>query len=108
MYTRSFYKEEGGILVPENYDGVALREERGDSVAEEKAELTESTRLGESEAAFSPLLGRSSLINSLPFLKSFNFGIEELLIIGVAAFLFFTKDGDKECAIMLLILLFIS
>ena len=32
-------------------------------------------------------------------------GTEELLLLGIAAFLFFSKDGDKTCAIFLLFLL---
>lgn len=32
---------------------------------------------------------------------------EELLLLGLAAFLFLSKDGDKECALILLILVFI-
>ena len=35
-------------------------------------------------------------------------GTEEILIIATAAFLFFAKEGDKECAIMLLLLLFLG
>ena len=34
--------------------------------------------------------------------------IEELIILGIAAFLFFSKSGDKECALMLFALIFIS
>ena len=33
---------------------------------------------------------------------------EELIIIGLAAFLFFSKSGDKECALMILALIFIT
>ncbi len=35
-------------------------------------------------------------------------GTEEILILAAAAFLFFSRDGDKECALMLLLLLFIT
>ncbi len=35
-------------------------------------------------------------------------GTEEILILAAAAFLFFSHDGDKECALMLLLLLFIT
>ena len=35
-------------------------------------------------------------------------GLEELLIIGTALLLFFSKNGDKECAILLIAVLFIS
>ena len=34
-------------------------------------------------------------------------GTEEILIAGLALFLFFSKDGDRECAMLLLLLLFI-
>lgn len=34
--------------------------------------------------------------------------LEELIIIGLAAFLFFSKSGDKECALILLALIFIN
>ncbi len=36
------------------------------------------------------------------------FATEDLLILAVAAILFFSKFGDKECALMLLFLLFIK
>ena len=35
-------------------------------------------------------------------------GKEEILIIAMAAFLLFSKDGDKECAIMLILLLLVA
>ena len=38
----------------------------------------------------------------------FRIGSEEILIIAVALFLFFSKEGDRECAFMLLALLFIG
>jgi hypothetical protein len=34
-------------------------------------------------------------------------GTEEILIIGLALFLFLSREGDKECAILLILLLFI-
>ena len=37
-----------------------------------------------------------------------NIGTEEILIIATAAFLFFSKGGDRECALILLLLLFIN
>ena len=47
----------------------------------------------------------------IPFLSSLSLpkiGTEEILIIAAAAYLFFSKDGDKECAIMLILLLFVN
>ena len=35
-------------------------------------------------------------------------GTEEILILGLALFLFFSRDGDKECALFLVLLLFIK
>jgi hypothetical protein len=35
-------------------------------------------------------------------------GFEEILIIAIAAFLFFSADGDRECALILLALLLIN
>ena len=34
-------------------------------------------------------------------------GTEELLIIGLAIFLFLSRDGDKECAVLMLLLLLV-
>ena len=48
---------------------------------------------------------------SIPFLSSVKMpkiGIEEILIIGAALLMFFSKNGDKECAIILTLLLFIN
>ena len=36
-----------------------------------------------------------------------NIGMEEILIVGLALFLFFSKEGDKECAVLLALLLLI-
>lgn len=58
-------------------------------------------------------------MNKLPFGNIFkkgdfmrstfsDFGMEELLIIGIALFLLLSKDGDKECAFILLFLLFVK
>ena len=41
-------------------------------------------------------------------LDGFKIGSEEILIAAVALFLLFSKDGDLECAIMLLLLLFVN
>ena len=48
---------------------------------------------------------------NIPFLSSVKMpriGIEEILIIGAALLMFFSKNGDKECAIILALLLFIN
>ena len=44
---------------------------------------------------------------SLERLRLPKLGTEEILIIGLALFLFLSRDGDKECAILLALLLLI-
>ena len=128
MYTRS-YDENLGILIPESYSGTALREDqRSDEDTEPKNERqAEETfrydtepggdglhrqKNGEGEAKetfFSKLTSKGFLGN---IFNNDKFGLqkigsEEILIIAAAAFLMFSKNGDKECAIMLLLLLFL-
>ena len=126
MYTRS-YDEKLGIVIPESYGGTLLREDDayvGDNDhADEGAaptnqnpwenERVHNEKSAESEPAF-------SLLGALPFRNFFGdifkngkfslqkIGTEEVLIIATAAFLLFSKNGDKECAIMLLLLLFLG
>lgn len=54
--------------------------------------------------------GKTAFINGLPFMKNgkFNIETEEILIVALAAFLLLSKSGDKECAVMLLLLLFVK
>jgi len=127
MYTRSYFRDENALAVPENYDGNALR----DDVESTKAELISEKDLPESkidkdeesiEAATVPKLGNSflggifkkipipSFLSGLDIFKNgtFELGSEEILIIGIALFLLFSRGGDKECAIMLLLLLLVK
>ncbi len=126
MYTRNYPQEKSGIMIPESYGGTALREEEGERssgipsmggtpINKNPWESENQITTSDSEPTSAE---PSSLFSRLPianFFKDFlhfdnfslqNIGAEEILIIGVAAFLFFTKQGDKECAIMLLLLLF--
>jgi hypothetical protein len=131
MYTRPYNDTGHGIVIPESYGGTLLREndrlvekeeipgsEAKDSSGknpweEDKKEDKDVHKSEETVETF-------SFLSKLPFgnflsklgLNS-NFGLhklgkEEILIIATAAFLFFSKDGDKECAIMLLLLLFLG
>ncbi|MBR2930687.1 MAG: hypothetical protein IKC32_05610 [Clostridia bacterium] len=108
MYTRS-YDEEERISLPEGYSGTMMEPEHIAAPPPEE----EEEKKGNDAAPVSGFLG--SLFSSgigafkgLPLLKNMKFGIEELLIGGTALFLLFSKEGDKECALMLLLLLFIS
>ncbi len=132
MYTRSYYDNEGvAHTLSGNYDGTALREEppelpRPSPTRDEGASLKAETKrspadidpepeqvaeecnarqdkpsgfFGYIQRAFDGILPKKFLPDK--------FGLEELLIIGLAAYLFFTKSGDKEFAIMLLLLIFV-
>lgn len=126
MYTRSYTDEPSGIMIPEGYDGAALRQGPSEDIlpppdiTENKNPWEVGDETVEASADARDSEERGSILASLPFgnyLSSFfkkgrfslqNIGFEELLIAGVALYLLFSKDGDKECAIMLLILLFIT
>lgn len=125
MYSRSFYPSEVSTP-PENYNGTAFSEpapiyEASVPEPEPPEEATVSTvseNISENRQKSEPtglfslpflsgLFGGSEHKGSLGGLFS-SIGIEEILIIAVAAFLFFSKDGDTECAILLLLLLFVK
>ena len=136
MYTRSYYPEQEKLTVPENYDGYAFSEEKTESEVNEQKDNQETpaplrapwdtpsehTEEKAQEVSASPKSYESTfggLMGKLPFWKNFggldlfkkglsDFGTEELLIIGIALFLLFSKSGDKECSLMLLFLLFIK
>ena len=132
MYTRNFYPEKTQeISIPENYDGTALA--RSETVSEENTYDTEQEALkneqstaepdyesvgnifeskkGDENRFLSGIFSRLPIKNLAGFFKGngsgcFKLGTEELIIIGIALFLLFSKGGDKECAVMLLLLLF--
>ncbi len=124
MYSRSYYQTDTPVSQPpENYDGTAFMEERSqrelpyeapDFIPEEKpspeppAESTEAMAKPSSIPFLSGFSGFSlgGIFGDGGILK--NIGIEEILILAVAAYLLFSDSGDLECAIMLLLLLFIS
>ena len=125
MYSRSYITDSReSITPPENYDGNAFIEPRvtqnhtvavthgemrsvGNDVREETvSECTAepaSTSVGGS--VLTSLLGRWGGISPFRMPK---IGTEEILIIATALFLFLSKEGDRECAIMLLLLLVIN
>ena len=109
IYTRDFPERECAVEVnvPEHYSGTAFADSEPPG---EEFDVHNKTEPTGGFLASVPFLGKffprgifGTQINS-----SFKFGTEELLIIAVAAFLFFSKDGDRECALILLALLFIS
>ncbi len=109
IYTRDYPERESTpeVSIPEHYSGTVFKEHESPTVECGVHSDTETT---------------GGFLGTLPFLgkilpkgifgnqteRSFKLGTEELLIIAVAAFLFFSKDGDRECALLLLALLFIT
>lgn len=124
MYSRSYSDDKGGIIIPDSYGGTALfdppireqdEEPRGKNPWEESAEKEASVSVENAETAEAPsFLSKLGIANFLPnIFKNGNFGLqkigkEEILILATAAFLFFSKEGDRECALMLLLLLFLT
>ena len=107
MYTRSFYPDTGDrINLPENYDGTVFSgkvEEHKESEAtvaniNKARDECNSILAGHGKVPIlSGLFGNGSPLSQLN-LKLPTIGTEELLLIATAAFLFFSKDGDKESA----------
>lgn len=134
MYSRSYKDDATAPVIPENYDGNAFRrleEEppaprpiiptvgeakyspREDFPKIEEAESDKGENATESAFAsfFGKAFGKSIIpkrVTELLHIESFKLGVEELIIIGVALFLLFSKEGDRECAISLLFLLFVN
>ena len=131
MYTRPYNDAGHGIVIPESYGGTLLRENdrlvEKEEITGSEAEDSSGKNPWEEDKKEDKDVHKSeetvetfSFLSKLPFgnlLQKFglngNFGLhklgkEEILIIATAAFLFFSKDGDKECAIMLLLLLFLG
>lgn len=124
MYSRSYYPESADRMsLPENYDGTAFMErgEQNDGVAE--VSFTERSGDAARDDAVQTGGGIPSVSGGIPFLSGLfdkggllgglglkipTIGTEEILIIATAAFLFFSKNGDRECALILILLLFIS
>jgi hypothetical protein len=133
MYSRSYSSDDTALRIPEGYDGTALMQKNTQEAYDTKKSDHECHEPNDpppdhSEPTFSKCDGcccdndctsekkgffERMLSGVMP--KSFSIkgffnkiGLEELLIIGVALFLFFSHDSDKECALMLLVLLFIN
>lgn len=118
-YSRTYQKSDDDVIkIPEGYDGNAFRQESEPKKEATGAEVNDNP--AEPAGAFGNVesTGLFSLFDKIPIGKIFSgFGGsfpkmrmpeihgEEILIIALAAFLFFSKSGDKESAFMLLLLL---
>ena len=119
MYSRP--REDFGICLPGDYCGTTFKEEeanRHGGVCDTDRENTRECGREASSDCHSDKRGAgiSSVFSQFPLFSGLSslglsvpkFGAEDILIIATAAFLFFSKTGDKECAIMLLLLIFIA
>lgn len=122
MYTRTYNDDRRAILIPDSYGGTALSEGIGAESHEDKgknpwegetakasAEPTETDDKETFSAVQKPQM--PSFLTNIFKNSSFSLqkiGTEEILILATAVFLLFSKEGDKECAIMLLLLLFLT
>lgn len=123
MYSRSYFPDgEGRLSLPENYDGCTFREDStkfeeqtAEDLSSKPENSPESVRQNDRAAPvslgdipiLSGLFGKGSLLGGLN-LRIPTIGTEEILLIATAAFLFFSKSGDKEVALILLLLLLIN
>ena len=113
MYTRSYYPDSASRpSLPDNYDGTSLVNDMiTDTPGDQHSinEYTETSVSGQREGGslLSGLLG-GFLSGGNQSIRLPKIGTEEILLIGVAAFLFFSQEGDKECALLLLLLLLIN
>lgn len=124
MYSRNYFPEAQDKLIPDNYDGTAFMnpapsqpEKQTEPAFEETQETSVFHRdegrkdggvfIGEKPSLLSGLFGKGGIFGNIGLTMP-NIGTEEILIIATAAFLFFSKNGDKESALILLLLLFIN
>ena len=125
MYSRSYYPESERMSLPDNYDGTAFMERPTLETAEEIVEppLSDNADSQVFKGTDEPKHRQQSLLESIPLLSGIfgkgglfgglglhspTIGTEEILILATAAFLFFSKTGDRECALILLLLIFIN
>lgn len=103
MYARS-YTDTERAAIPANYDGIAFGDAAIDAPGEIAKNTVESVPASATGGILSGFLGGDIFkAFKLPRLET-----EELLLLAAAAFLFFSKDGDKECAILILLLVFLG
>ena len=119
MYSRSYSDEADSLAIPEGYGGTSMTLGIHNDEAPEPKEIIRNDPAdsgGESVSAglFSgifPKLPFGNILGGIFGNGKFGLskiGTEELLIIAAAIFLFFSGDGDRECAILLVLLLFIN
>lgn len=129
MYQRKYYKDEAAMKIPDNYSGLAIDAEGYIDETAPSEEPYEVPTLAmpipppspsppsDEECGTHACAERRHGGTFYETIEGFcrriglhmpSFDREDILLIGVALFLFFSKDGDKECALLLIALLFLS
>ena len=112
MYSRSYDStDEREVNVPLHYDGIAFGEgspSTEEENAKEECQTVSASPTLKSAFANIPLLKGLLSQGAEGSVRMPRIGKEEIILIAAAAFLFFTDSGDKECAIMLLLLVFLT
>ena len=117
MYSRSY--TDGEIIIPEKYAGTALEEIEKEKENNTKKSECEAVHMSESpcDEIKKDKINLSSITDIMKCFFGRNnedenflsgIGFEELLILGMALYLFFSTNSDKECALILLALLFVK
>ena len=104
MYTRPYNNSGITLEIPDNYDGSMLGQDNTEPVHSDVS-------CGDESCVKKPILPFAGLLGGL--FKNGKFSLqslefEDLLIIGIALYMLLSKDGDIECGILLLLLLFIG
>ena len=101
-------------MIPDKYDGTVLRERDDETVEQKRTQgveccerVCEDKIEKESDGGIFSALFKGIGRLKIPFSQR-SIGTEELLLLALAADLFFSSEADRECAIMLAILIFIT
>ena len=115
MYTRSY--PEKTVDIPDGYGGAAMPRTEPEVDEPYISDENKNPWERESEEVGAPVKGDSLFGGGLSGIFSGlfqngrfslqNIGFEEILIIAAAAYMLLSRDGDRECGIMLIILLLI-
>ena len=114
MYTGNYYSKESITQVPPDYAGSTFKDEAVSGVSEVGTDSEQVMGSPRGDGILETLGSIFPIGRILPegvrgalHLDRFKLGTEELLIIALAVFLFLSRDGDKECALLIALLLLI-
>ncbi len=108
MYTRDYKEQDEQTAIPKNYGGTAFTK----SENEEAPTLAEEPKIVENKEFVPSWVEKMQLNSFFPkigelFSGRLKLGTEEIIILGIIAFLLFSKSKDFESIIILVALLLI-